>query len=248
VRVSAHAPRRVERTEPGARSRGLARLVALAAGLTGATVLFGWAGGRPELTTLGSAISMKPNAAICFSPSGQRCGGESRAEKARDGVAFALAVVASALGGVTLLEHLSGVDLGIDQALFTEPPGMPGTAAPARMGPPASLSFLLLGAAVAWFGRPRRAIRAAVEVMALCTAFVALLPLVGYTYGTRQLYGIARFTGIALVTAVLIEALAIAVLVAAPGAGLMSALRGAAGAGQLASSSTRRRRRSPSGG
>ncbi len=223
------------RMEPGTRSRWFARLVAVAAGLTGATVLFGWAAGRPALTTLASDISMKPNAAVCFLLVGAalwRRG--SRSGVARDRLALAIAVAASAIGGVTLLEHLSGVDLRIDQLLFSEPPGMPATAAPARMGPPASTSFLLLGAALAWIGRPRSAARMAVQLMALATGCIALLPLVGYAYGTRQLYGVARFTGIALPTALLLEALAVAVLLVAPGTGLLSAVRGSGTEGQLA--------------
>jgi PAS domain S-box-containing protein len=222
------------RTEPGARSRWIARLVALASGLTGATVLFGWATGRAALTTLGSDISMKPNAAVCFLLLGAALWRRASRPGARDGLAFALAAAASAIGGLTLLEHLSGVNLGIDQLLFSEPPGMPATAAPARMGPPASTSFLLLGAALASIDRPRSAARVAVQLMAVATGCLALLPLVGYAYGTRALYGIARFTGIALPTTVLLEAVAVAVLLVAPGAGLMSALRGSGGEGQLA--------------
>jgi phosphotransferase system glucose/maltose/N-acetylglucosamine-specific IIC component len=47
------------------------------------------------------------------------------------------------------------------------------------MGPPASTSFLLLGAALASIRSGRPAARAAVHAMALAAAFIALLPLVG---------------------------------------------------------------------
>jgi PAS domain S-box-containing protein len=224
-----------ESIEPGARSRWIARLVAFAAGMTGATVLFGWTTGRPALTTLGADISMKPNAAVCFLLLGAALWRRaSRSDTARDHLAFALAAIASAGGGLTLLEHLSGIDLSIDQLLFTEPPGMPGTMAPARMGPPASMSFLLLGAALAWIGNRRNAARLGIQLTAVATAFIAVFPLVGYGYGTRQLFGVARFTGIALPTAMLLEALAIAVLLIGPGGGLMSAARGSGVEGRLA--------------
>ena len=52
------------------------------------------------------------------------------------------------IAALTFAEHLSGADLGIDQQLFDEPPGASATASPGRMGPPASLSFTLAGAAL----------------------------------------------------------------------------------------------------
>ena len=60
----------------------------------------------------------------------------------------ALAVVAMAVAGLTLLEHVGGYDFGIDQLLVREAPGALATASPGRMGRPASLSFLLSGAAL----------------------------------------------------------------------------------------------------
>ena len=56
------------------------------------------------------------------------------------------------LGALTLSEHLFGWNLGIDQLLATEVPGVARTASPNRMGPPASLSMTLLGLAVAGAG------------------------------------------------------------------------------------------------
>jgi len=111
---------------------------------------------------------------------------------------------------------------------------MPATAAPARMGPPASLSFVLLGAAIAGIGGASPALRSAVRSMALSVAFIALLPLVGFAYGTRELYGVARFTGIAFPTAALLEALALAVLARSADAGDGTIVRRSGGAAALA--------------
>jgi signal transduction histidine kinase len=209
----------------------LVRAVAVASALTGAIVLVGWIADLPALTTAGAEIAMKANAAVCFVLLGVALWRRSRGGERPDRLAPALAVSAALVGGLTLLEHVLGVDLGIDQLLVHEAPGMPATASPGRMGPPAASSFLLLGTAIAVLHRRAGALRAAVPAIALGVAFAALLPLVGYAYGTRQLYGIARFTGIALPTAVLIEAIAVAVLVAS---GLGAALRRPSGATRLA--------------
>ncbi|MFL5456910.1 MAG: PAS domain S-box protein [Myxococcales bacterium] len=209
-------------------------IVAIATALTAVTVLVGWATGRPALTMLGAGISMKPNTAVCFLLlAAALWTRDSRPMQPRDGAASVLAAAAGVLGVLTLLEHIAGLDLGMDQLLFREPPGMPGTSAPARMGPPASSSFFLLGTALA-IGKRGRAAAAAAEVMALATAFVALLSLVGYAYGTTQLYTIALYTEIALPTAVLLEALAVAVILVTPDSGLLSSVRRPGIAGLLA--------------
>jgi hypothetical protein len=62
------------------------------------------------------------------------------------------AALISLLGALTLVEHLAGINLGIDTLLFDEAPGAVATTAPGRMGPPASISFLLLGAGLLLLG------------------------------------------------------------------------------------------------
>jgi PAS domain S-box-containing protein len=70
--------------------------------------------------------------------------------------------------------------------------------------------------------------------MATATAFIALLPLVGYAYGTRELYGIASATLTALPTAVNLEALALGLLMLTADVGIVSTLRASGTAGRLA--------------
>ena len=52
------------------------------------------------------------------------------------------------MGVLTLVEHLSGWDFGIDQLLAVETPGAMAVVSPNRMGIPASLSFTLTGLAL----------------------------------------------------------------------------------------------------
>jgi signal transduction histidine kinase len=216
-------------------ARWAARAIAAAAVATGSMVLYGWASGAHALTRLGSPISMKPNAAVCLVLLGaalwRRAGTRQRP---RDPLTLYLAVLPAAIGAATLLEHLARVDLGIDQLLFVEKAGEPATASPGRMGPPASASFLLLGTSLALVGSPRRSVRTLVEGMLLATSVIALLSLVGYGYQTQELYGVARLTGIALVTAVAIEGLAIGSLLVTGEGGLVATMRGGNAAARLA--------------
>jgi PAS domain S-box-containing protein len=173
-----------------------------------------------------SAITMKTNASMCL-----LLAGVALALLSHDNVASRLRVAARLtaavvllLGTLTLLEHIAGVDLALDQLLATEPPGAAGVVSPNRMGPPASSCFALLGTALFLLGRrkvPGRP-RIAHQPLALAAAVVALLPVIGYLYAVDELYGVARFTGIAWPTAVSLLVLAVGVISARPSDGLMT--------------------------
>src|SRR5262245_65938291 len=99
---------------------------------------------------------MFPNTALCAAVSGLGLLLNLSAERWR-AVARVLAILVSSIGGLTLVEHVAGVDLGIDTLLLERSWGQAAAAAPMRMGPPASLSFLMIGAALALSGSGTRA-------------------------------------------------------------------------------------------
>ena len=128
------------------------RHVAIGAGAyalaAGVIAIAGWAFDMPRLTDWrNDGISMFPNTALCAALSGAALLLASVATWGRTAVRAPAAFVAS-LGGLTLLEHLTGVSFGIDTLLFERSWGQAAAAAPMRMGPPASLSFLLAGLAL----------------------------------------------------------------------------------------------------
>src|SRR5687768_18574594 len=98
---------------------------------------------------------MKANAGLCAMIGGLAVILAGSAPRA-GALVRALGGFTAAIGGLTLFQHLTGFDLGIDTLLFMEPPGAPATAAPGRMGPPASTSFLLLGCALLFRSEERR--------------------------------------------------------------------------------------------
>ncbi len=189
----------------------------------GALTLTGWALGMGRLTDwTGAGITMKANPAVgalaaglallllCLVP---RAGFLVRA----------LAVLLGLLGGLTLVEHVSGLDLGIDTFLFDEAPGAAATMAPGRMGPPASLSYLLLGLGLFLAAGAAQARRTA-TALATAVLVVSALSLVGYLYGVGALYGLARVTGISLQMATVSAALAVGLMAAIPEEGLTEVL------------------------
>ena len=209
-------------------------LVAGAYALIGGIVSFsGWAFGIQRLTDWnGSGIAMKANTAIAIAVAGAGLlVTVTRPDAHRLGRGLGLFV--AALGGLTLLEHLTGWTLGIDTLLFDEAPGAPATAAPGRMGPPAATSLLLIGAALVLLSRGWRERRVAVG-LGIVTFGIALLSLTGYAYGAEAMYTLPRLTGIAVQTASMLAALAIGVVAAAPDHEPFLTLRADSSAGVLA--------------
>ncbi|MBN8281475.1 MAG: PAS domain-containing protein, partial [Gammaproteobacteria bacterium] len=134
----------------------------------------------------------------------------------RPGAAALLGLAMLLLAGLTLVEHATGVNLGIDLPLTAGRDwGRPGTTAPGRMGVPASVSWTLLGAALvlAGFGATRRYVAPVAGVVIL----LAALSLAGYLYGADLLMAIPRLTTIALLTSLLVLSGAIGVLLLVPG-------------------------------
>lgn len=135
-----------------------------------------------------------------------------------------LGVVVAALGGVTLLQHLTGLDLHVDALVLSRNWGQNASVAPMRMGPPAATSFLLLGCGVFLTTGARKS-REIAAMTGLAVLVIASLSIIGYLFGADQLFGVARFTGIARQTGYLLALLAMGLLAAVPEVGLVAALR-----------------------
>jgi signal transduction histidine kinase len=182
--------------------------------LGGTASLAGWWMGIDWLTDWwNTGITIKANTAICLmfsaaavlllllAPSWQR-------------TVQVLAAVPALVGALTLGEHATGINLGLDTLLFDERPGSPATAAPGRMGPPAATSMVLLSLGT-WLAarRTRRYLTVALPLVALV---LASLSIIGYLYGAEVMYTMPRLSGIALQTATMIFALACALLCVQP--------------------------------
>ena len=207
--------------------RAAARVAGVFAIAVGVVGLLGWV---LDVETLKSAftgpVTIKANAAMCLillggallllapqEPQGRLPGAAAGAR--------AMAAVALSVAGLTFLQHVGGFDFGIDQLLFREVPGAVATASPGRMGPPASLSFVLAGLALLLLNvrTPRGGVPS--QWLALLVGLIALFPLIGYAYRIQPLYGIARYTGIALHTAIAIAVLSAGLLAVRPTEGWM---------------------------
>jgi len=189
----------------------------------GLITFLGWVLDRPRLTDwIDSGISAFPNAAICAAFGAIALWGTNQKHPAAwKNVTRVLAVIVALIGIATLTEHLLDVNFGIDTLLFNRLYGQAASAAPMRMGPPASSSFALIGAALLLTTFTTR-LRRVANVLAIVCAAIASLSLVGYWYGADRLFGIARLTGIALQTTSMLAGLSLGLIFSIPEFGLMS--------------------------
>jgi PAS domain S-box-containing protein len=195
--------------------------------MVGVLTLLGYALDVRRLTDWdGNGISMFPNAAVCAALSGLAILLLTAADdrKSRRIVVRVTAGIVGLVGGLTLLEHLASVDLGIDTLLFHRSWGQRAAVAPMRMGPPASSSYLIIGTGLFLATHGPRARRFA-SALAIGIVGIASLSLVGYWFGANQLFGVARFTGIAVQTSSALAAIGIGLIASLPEHGLAAMLR-----------------------
>jgi PAS domain S-box-containing protein len=184
------------------------------AALAGFTSLLGWALDLPRLADWdGDNLAIQPNASLVAAFSGLALLSLS-AGFAR--VACALGAFVAAVGSATLSEWTSGISLGIDELLLFERSwGRVGVLSPGRMGPPGSLSWTLLGVALAVRALAPRFSRAASR-LALIVTFISSVSLVGYLYGAQELYTVPWLTVIAMQTSTMLLAVALGLLASMP--------------------------------
>jgi signal transduction histidine kinase/ActR/RegA family two-component response regulator len=215
--------------------RSLARAVGIFAIAGGLTSLVGWAGNIPRLTDWrNDGISIFPNTATSAVLSGlllllHNCSPPPRWR----GLTLALAGLVATVGGLTLFEHVTGINLGIDTLLFKRAWGQTAATAPMRMGLPASLSFLMIGIALLLLNFGARGRGGAAALGVIVTA-ISMLSIIGYLYGARQMYRLPRLTGIALPSATMIFCLAVGVVASVPEREPMRSIRERSAAGLLA--------------
>jgi len=216
--------------------RRFATALSVYALLGGAISLSGWAFAIPSFTDWGGiGITIKPNAALALLVCS--IGTLVLAWRPQSAVALrALGGFVALVGGLTLFEHLSGQNLGIDTLVFDEPDGAPATASPGRMGPPASFSLMSLGVALVLAGTRSVApsLGRFVPLLGVTVCALMMLSFTGYLFNANRFYAVPWLSGIALQTSTMLLALGLALVTAVPQYEPMRLLVSDSGAGMLA--------------
>lgn len=199
------------------RARALSRIgAAIVAGI-GAAVMTGWILDLPLVKgVLPGLVTMKVNTALAFIAAGVSLWlAHAVPTLRRRWVGAMLAAAIVAIGALSLAEYVWTVDLGIDQLLFLDDPGV---TAPGRMAPATAVSFMLVGLALLALSSGRERLRSLVPWLATPANLIAMLAIVGYALGVSALYGIGPYTSMAVHTALAFLVLSLGLLAAAPDA------------------------------
>src|ERR1043166_27187 len=190
-----------------ARARNVAIILGAYAVVGGLTSFAGWVLDVKYLADWsGTGVAIQPNPSLLVAVAGVAVVLLALGHKTAAGI---FGLLPLAVGVLTGFEHLSGISLGIDSFLmFGREWGQRATVTPGRMGPPATISWNLLGTGfviAAFYPQWRRA----VPYLSLTAAFIALLTFLGYFYGADFLYALPRVTAIAWQTSTFILAIGI---------------------------------------
>ncbi len=196
----------------------------------GLVVLIGWGFGLQVLKSLHPAwVSMKPNAALALVFGGLSLCVAAGREPLSPGSRRLAAVLAAGvvlIGATTLVEYLGGWRLGIDEMLFREDAQAAATVHPGRMAPLTAIDFALIGAALCGASARRRVLQVCTQSLALLTALIASLSLVGYLFGDASLGSLAGYTPMAAHTSIAFVLLSAGTLALRPDAGWMQLVTG----------------------
>ena len=199
------------------------RYVSRAAGasvvVTGGLVFVGWTIDSPVLKSLiPGMIAMNPGGtALAFLLAGVSLwilAGPVDGRLRAVGIACAIGVVLVAslrLGG-----YLLGWDGGPDRLLFADKLAREASSSgyPNRMAPNTAAAMLLVGLSLIGIATRSRLGTLSAQLMALLTALISLLAIIGYAYSALALIGIVEFIPMALNTAIALAVMSAGILCA----------------------------------
>ena len=188
----------------------------------GALALIGWAVGSRMLVSVVPGLSTtKPNTGLCLLLLGAALATRGRVKSL---ACTLLASVAAVVAGLTLVEGITGADLGLDTLLFgaEQGRGLEPTFEPiGRMAAGTSVCLLLVAVGLLLLRRRPRAATGC----AMVVAAAGYLVLVSYAYGSSSVRSASVFSSTALPTAAGVLALGLGVVWSRPHAGLLGLAR-----------------------
>lgn len=197
---------------------GLRQFAALLAiyGLIAGTLSFsGWVFDIPRFTDwLNDDISIQPNTAVLIILASI---GILAVQAGYNRFALVTGGFVALAGALNLLQYLADADFGFNhQLLFGREWGHGSTVTPGRFGPPASLSFMLIGISLVLMSVKDKHARRHIPIMVLSVVLLMMFSLLGYLFGARDFYAIPGLSAIALPSATMLFALALSLVVSLP--------------------------------
>ena len=208
----------------------IGRSLGAAAVALGAVTLYGWATESEALTRVfgEQGTSLKVNTALCFIALGLAV---VLRETAHQRVRTVLEAAAGVVAVATVIEHVWGLPLGIDQLVLDDPFTSTGEAG--RMSLGSALALALTAFGLLGLDSLQRRVRVAAHAPLLVAGSIGLVAFIGYASGLDDLYWQTEVTSMALQTAAGIVLLVSGAMVLAPVEGAIAALLRPTSGGRL---------------
>lgn len=193
----------------------------------GVIILVGWAFDIAVLKSPGSSFStIKSNVALCFIFIGISLWllQEKRINNRNVEIVQLLMSITILIGFLTILEHLFSLNFGIDQMIFTEPAGALSASSPNRPGFIAAVNLVLIGIALLTINIKTGFLKKLSQFIILIMGLLSFMVLLGYMYGTSNLYQIAYYTSTAIYAGITFLLIFFAILFARPEKGIMKVI------------------------
>jgi PAS domain S-box-containing protein len=114
-------------------------------------------------------------------------------------IAQSSALIVIILGGLSLLQYILNINLGIDQ-IFIKDAGTAAVFDPGRMSVPTALNFCLFGCSFLFYSR--NVLRLTIQILVVIVIAISVFALLGYIFNLKELFTLGPATTIALHTSV----------------------------------------------
>lgn len=195
--------------------------------ILGTIFLIGWAFNVPIFKSPNPFFStIKSNAALCFVFIGISIWllQTKRINKSNIMIAKILAVIIIIIGLLTLIEHLTDFNFGIDQILFTELPGALNTSSPNRLAFITAINLVLIGSAILVLDKNINVGWPLFQILIIIEGLMVFLTALGYAYNASNLYIVYHYTGASIYSVLTTGLIFFAVIFIRPDKGFIGIL------------------------
>ncbi len=200
------------------------KIISLTLVIVGCLVFLGWEFNIASLKSLFlGAIPMKSNTALAFILVGLTLWLSQNKLRSRYWWVMQVSSFSVFLiGGLTLLEHAFGIDLGIDYLLLQGNSLSVASSTLDQMSVVTAFDFLIIG--ISLFLSSNNVLHIPAQLLALLASALGFLSFAGYLFSSAALYNVHPFSSIALPTTIALFASSIGVMLMDSKNGLMNVI------------------------
>lgn len=186
--------------------------------------LAGWFTENEYLKTFSpGSVSMKFNTAVSFVLIGLSMMflKNYKSDKISGKILNVMVYITLVVGILTVLQYVLGINLYIDELLIKDIPDAAHTSSPGRMSIYTAGGFIICSVAIILYKQNTDRYIIVAQVLSVFLFLLSLLPLLGYLYGSSELYSLSGITKMALNTSVSFFILSVGLIFMRPTKGIL---------------------------